>query len=97
MFFQIPAYPESRCLADFKPISSVSILSSGTVMSYKQGPHLNVFRFITGPRITLEVWGVRKVTNIAMIAHELTHLTWTFSFQSKYRQHYLACDISNRG
>ncbi|XP_070181949.1 cadherin EGF LAG seven-pass G-type receptor 1-like [Littorina saxatilis] len=51
----------------------------GTVLSYKPGKHINVMRFMSGPKLTFEIWGQRKVTLPDLIPHELTHIAWSWS------------------
>ncbi|KAL8609771.1 hypothetical protein ACOMHN_042810 [Nucella lapillus] len=51
----------------------------GTVMSYKHNNNTNVMRFLSGPRLTFEIWGQRQQTRADLIPHELVHIAWSWS------------------
>ncbi|XP_076456593.1 cadherin EGF LAG seven-pass G-type receptor 1-like [Babylonia areolata] len=55
----------------------------GTVLSYKHGDKVNLMRFMSGPKLSFEIWGERKETVGELIAHELVHVAWTWSSLDK--------------
>lgn len=51
----------------------------GTVLSYRHADSPNVMRFLSGPKLTFDIWGQRQVTQTVLIPHELVHIAWSWS------------------